>query len=96
MQSDAELAVLAETQALKELHLEKADEEMASALFGDNDASAATKKKKGKGKTQKVKLVKSSPHPDGTVRGLWKGTYGGGSETEVLKEPPPQPPSLLD
>ena len=108
VQSDAELAALAARQAMNQLRLEKADEEMASALFGNDDdgpsAAAATtttttttttrgKKKKQK---QNVKLVKSSSHPDGTTRGVWKGTYGTTTEVEVLKDPQPQPPSLLD
>lgn len=89
VQSDAELAALAATEALNQLQLAQADQEMASALFG-NDPAPAT----GGGK-QKVTLVKSSSHPDGTKRGVWKGTFGI-KEAEVLKEPQPQPPSLLD
>lgn len=90
MKSDADLAALTATEALNQLHLAQADQEMASALFG-SDAVPATRDEK-----QKVKLVRSSSHPDGTKRGIWKGTYDGMKEAEVLKEPQPQPPSLLD
>lgn len=89
VKSDAELAVLAATEAIDQLQLEKADQEMASALFGDQVAPPMG------GEKQKVTLVKKSSHPDGTTRGVWKGTYGTG-EVEVLREPPPQEPSLLD
>ena len=89
VKSDADLAALAATEALSQLQLAQADQEMASALFG-SDAVSATKDE-----TQRVTLVRSSSNPDGTKRGIWKGTYGI-KEAEVLKEPQPQPPSLLD
>lgn len=89
VQSDADLAAMAASESLSQLQLAQADQEMASALFG-SDAIPATKNEK-----QKVTLVRSSSHPDGTKRGIWKGTYGM-MEAEVLKEPQPQPPSLLD
>lgn len=91
MKSDAELAALAATEALNQLQLEKADQEMASALFGNDVAPTTTG-----GEKQKVTLVRSSSDANGTVRGVWKGTYDGTNEAEVLKEPQPQPPSLLD
>lgn len=90
VQSDAELAALAAREAMNQLQLAQADEEMASALFG-SDAVPATRDDE----KQNVTLVRSSSTPDGTKRGVWKGTYGL-KEAEVLKEPQPQPPSLLD
>ena len=91
VKSDADLAASAATEALNQLQLAQADQEMASALFG-SDAVPATRD----GEKQKVTLVRSSSHPDGTKRGIWRGTYDGMKDAEVLKEPQPQPPSLLD
>jgi hypothetical protein len=89
VQSDAELAALAATETLRKLQLQKADQEMASALFGDDIVAAPETEK------QQVTLVRTSSHPNGTTRGVWKGTYGM-TEMEVLKEPQPQEASLLD
>lgn len=89
VQSDAEMASRLAEEAMAQLRLEQADQEMAKALFGTDEEREA----------QKVRLVKTETHANGAVRGVWKGTYLGevGDEGEEKRSGrAPTESSLLD
>lgn len=79
IESDANFAAMLESQ----LDLQKADDAMASALFGGGIAEP-----------QKVTLVRTASDANGTSRGIWKGVYG--KEEAEVDGAKDETPSLLD
>ena len=84
MKADATLVAMAAND-MSQLQLQKADKDMANALFGKSD----------KANTENVTQTKAPPVANGAPRSVWKGVYDGKKvdEDEGKKD---EQPSLLD
>lgn len=84
MKADATLVAMAAND-MSQLQLQKADKDMASALFGKSD----------KAKTENVTQTKTLPVANGAPRSVWKGVYDVKKVDEDEGKKDGQP-SLLD
>lgn len=84
MKADATLVAMAAND-MSQLQLQKADKDMASALFGKSD----------KANTEHVTQTKASPVANGAQRSVWKGVFDGKKVDEDEGKKDGQP-SLLD
>lgn len=87
MQADATLVAMA-ANSMSQLRLQKADHDMASALFG-KDTTA---------EPRDPTLTKVSSVPNGTTRGVWTSVYDGRAVNDDKEEAKGEDgqPSLLD